>query len=110
MGCGSSAPTTLEPAAKASAKSAPSASKPAEAPVPDQGLSSAFRAVKFLGRGGTGDTWLYEDLASRPAGGGATQVCDAARPRGAPAQVAKGSARASVRSRGQAGALSAAPA
>ena len=31
--------------------------------MPDHGLSSVFKPVKFLGRGGTGDTWLYETLA-----------------------------------------------
>ena len=30
--------------------------------MPDHGLSSVFKPVKFLGRGGTGDTWLYETL------------------------------------------------
>ena len=28
---------------------------------PDPGLVGTHEAIKFLGRGGTGDTWLYKD-------------------------------------------------
>jgi hypothetical protein len=31
----------------------------AEPETPDVGLSDLYAAVKFLGRGGTGDTWLF---------------------------------------------------
>jgi hypothetical protein len=53
MGCTSSSP--------AKDVGAPSAVRRAsrEPETPDVGLSDAYDAVKFLGRGGTGDTWLF---------------------------------------------------
>ena len=44
--------------------------------MPDHGLSSVFKPVKFLGRGGTGDTWLYETLA--PSAGVPHSCCRSA--------------------------------
>ena len=64
MGCGSSAPQTK--AGGASEPRANQARKPAAASdpsVPDVGLLDTHKYVKFLGRGGTGDAHLYEDLA-----------------------------------------------
>jgi serine/threonine-protein kinase SRK2 len=29
--------------------------------IPDPGLYSTHRAIKSLGKGGTGETWLYQD-------------------------------------------------
>lgn len=53
MGCASSSPAK-EPAAASFARRASR-----EPETPDVGLSDAYDAVKFLGRGGTGDTWLF---------------------------------------------------
>jgi hypothetical protein len=33
---------------------------PREPDTPDVGLSDVWEPVKFLGRGGTGDTWLFK--------------------------------------------------
>eukprot|EP00884_Botryococcus_braunii_P018776 jgi/Botrbrau1/5582/Bobra.97_2s0013.1 len=52
---------TPAPARKEETPSQPA--RPAE-PVPDPALQSTLKAVKSLGRGGTGDTWLYIDRAT----------------------------------------------
>jgi hypothetical protein len=49
MGCGASAP--------AAAGNPPA--RRTEPETPDVGLSDLYDAIKFLGRGGTGDTWLF---------------------------------------------------
>lgn len=36
----------------------------AKPPPPDVGLESSFELVEFLGRGGSGDTWLYRSRGS----------------------------------------------
>lgn len=38
--------------------------KKKEEPHPDQGLSGSHELIKFLGRGGTGDTYLFRDRAT----------------------------------------------
>jgi len=53
MGCASSSP------AKDSAAAAATRRPSREPESPDIGLSEVYDAVKFLGRGGTGDTWLF---------------------------------------------------
>lgn len=55
------APPVSAPTIKEAAP--PEPVKPKE-PVPDPGLEPAYRAVKSLGKGGTGDTWLYIDRAT----------------------------------------------
>jgi serine/threonine protein kinase len=69
MGCGASAPQTVDVKPQPSAASRqhraevpkPSPVKKPEQPVPDPGLVSTHEAIKPLGKGGTGDTWLYKD-------------------------------------------------
>ena len=60
MGCGGSklkeAPTTTA-AAHTNART-----KPGEAQTPDFGVGEFYKPVKHLGRGGTGDTWLFKDI------------------------------------------------
>ena len=52
MGCGASAPKTCAGGAAApGARAAPE--------TPDVGLSAVWEPIKFLGRGGTGDTWRF---------------------------------------------------
>ena len=34
-------------------------------PPPDYGLKSVFELISFLGRGGSGDTWLYRNRESK---------------------------------------------
>lgn len=55
MGCVSSTPKG-EGAAAASLAARRASREPES---PDVGLSDVYTAVKFLGRGGTGDTWLF---------------------------------------------------
>ncbi|KAK9806506.1 hypothetical protein WJX73_005212 [Symbiochloris irregularis] len=63
MGCGASQPKADAPKQKpaASAKAAAAPSGPTEQPHPDNGLKGSHELVKFLGRGGTGDTYLFKD-------------------------------------------------
>lgn len=68
MGCGASTPQTVDtkpqpiPASKQQRSEVPppAPAKKAEQ-VPDPGLLSTHEAVKPLGKGGTGDAWLYKD-------------------------------------------------
>ena len=63
MGCGASKPVTKdEKKTTAAAKPAPAA--PVEPPHPDNGLKGTHELIKFLGRGGTGDTYLFKDKAT----------------------------------------------
>ena len=63
MGCGSSTATGGggSTSAKRSGSGAGGGLTPrrSEPETPDVGLSDLFDPVKFLGRGGTGDTWLF---------------------------------------------------
>ena len=59
MGCGASQPATKE--TKKATPAAPAPQAPAEPPHPDNGLKGTHELVKFLGRGGTGDTYLFKD-------------------------------------------------
>jgi hypothetical protein len=62
MGCGSSsAAGGGSTSARRSGSGAGGAPTPrrSEPETPDMGLSDLFDPVKFLGRGGTGDTWLF---------------------------------------------------
>lgn len=65
MGCGSSKPEVKHDTKKATgtAQAAPAAA-PKEAPHPDVGLKGTHDLVKFLGRGGTGDTYLFTEKAT----------------------------------------------
>lgn len=58
MGCGSS--KTKDSYSKPSASGGKGSAKQTEE-IPDPGLYSTHRAVKSLGKGGTGETWLYQD-------------------------------------------------
>lgn len=45
-------------------KAATNQQKKQEPEHPDLGLSGSHELVTFLGRGGTGDTWLFKDKAT----------------------------------------------
>ena len=63
MGCSSSQPAVKDSKpAPTTAKAAPAT--PAEPQHPDNGLKSTHELIKFLGRGGTGDTYLFKDRVS----------------------------------------------
>jgi serine/threonine protein kinase len=67
MGCGGSKDKTLEGASrKEQRKKSPSGhshsqAQPQEETIPDPGLWSTHKAIKSLGKGGTGETWLYQN-------------------------------------------------
>ena len=50
--------------ADTSGKGAATQQKKQQEEHPDLGLSGSHELVKFLGRGGTGDTWLFNDRAT----------------------------------------------
>ena len=65
MGCGASAPKTADTGKKPTAAKAQAApADPAEPQHPDNGLKGTHELIKFLGRGGTGDTYLFRDKAT----------------------------------------------
>ncbi|MCJ1461844.1 hypothetical protein MMC07_000443 [Pseudocyphellaria aurata] len=65
MGCGSSKPEVKHDANKGTgAVQAAPAGTPKESPHPDVGLKGTHDLVKFLGRGGTGDTYLFTEKAT----------------------------------------------
>jgi len=60
MGCASSsAAGGGSVSAKRSSSTGAPTPRRSEPETPDVGLSDLFDPVKFLGRGGTGDTWLF---------------------------------------------------
>jgi hypothetical protein len=67
MGCGGSKDKTLEGVSrKEQRKKSPSGHGHSHAPaqeetIPDPGLWSTHKAIKSLGKGGTGETWLYQN-------------------------------------------------
>ena len=62
MGCGSSAPATkTEPKTPITAPPP----EPAQPQHPDNGVKGTHELGKFLGRGGTGDTYLFTEKTSR---------------------------------------------
>lgn len=63
MGCGPSTPKVSEPVPTTTAAAHTSSrTKPGEATTPDFGVGEYYKPVKHLGRGGTGDTWLFKDI------------------------------------------------
>lgn len=62
MGCGTSKPAASE--GKNTPAAAPAPAAPADPPHPDSGLKGTHELIKFLGRGGTGDTYLFKDKAT----------------------------------------------
>lgn len=63
MGCGGSKDKTLEGVKDRShrKKKPQGYAEPLEETIPDPGLWSSHKAMKSLGKGGTGETWLYKD-------------------------------------------------
>lgn len=68
MGCGASTPKVVEVPVATTAKDHTTArTKPGEASGPDFGVGSFYTPIKHLGRGGTGDTWLFKDVQTGEA-------------------------------------------
>lgn len=65
MGCARPArPSLGTPQADGGARAGAPAPKKKEQEHPDLGLSGSHELVQFLGRGGTGDTFLFKDRAT----------------------------------------------